>query len=152
MRFEGEALGDPIDDNARFADDYRFHDAFHLGHAAVLGWSPVLRRLIKRKRKADPDVDRSEDGARAAAIEEAVTALVFEMAKAYDYFGGAQRVDDAILRAVTTVTAGLEVAERTAADWESAILAGFSLWRDLRERGGGVVHVDLDARALHLAS
>lgn len=37
MRFEGDSLGDPIDDNARYADDYRFHDVFHLSHAAVLG-------------------------------------------------------------------------------------------------------------------
>lgn len=150
MRFEGDALGDPIDDNARYADDYRFHDVFHLSHAATLGWSPVLRKLIGRKRKADPDVDRAEDGARAAAIEEAVSALVFEMAKAYNYFEGATRVDEAILRAVAAVTAGLEVADRTPADWESAILAGFSVWRDLRDRGSGVVEVDLVARTVAL--
>jgi hypothetical protein len=150
MRFEGATLGDPIDDNARFADDYRFHDVFHLSHAAVLGWSPVLRKLMGRKRKADPDVDRAEDGARAAAIEEAVSALVFEMARAYNYFDGATRVDDAILGAVVAVTAGLEVAERTPADWEVAILTGFSVWRGLSESGGGVVRVDLDGRTLDL--
>jgi NTP pyrophosphatase (non-canonical NTP hydrolase) len=150
MRFEGEELGDPIDDNARYADDYRFHDVFHLSHAAVLGWSPVLRKLIGRKRKADPDIDRAEDGARAAAIEEAVSALVFEMAKAYDYFEGATRVDEAILRAVTAVTAGLEVAAATPADWEAAMLAGFSVWRDLRDQGSGIVLLDLDARTIAL--
>ncbi|MGW7530630.1 hypothetical protein ACWGJ5_46485, partial [Streptomyces sp. NPDC054783] len=31
---------------ARVEDDYRFHDAFHLAHAAVLGWSPVSRFLL----------------------------------------------------------------------------------------------------------
>lgn len=112
----------------------------------------MLRKLIKRKRKADPEVDRSEDGARAGAIEEAVSALVFEMAKAYSFFDGAERVDDAILRAVAAVTARLEVAERTPADWESAILAGFSVWRELRYRGGGVVSVDLDARSVALVA
>lgn len=151
LRFEGAALGDPIDDNARFRDDYRFHDVFHLSHAAILGWSPVLRRLIKRKRKADSETDRAEDGARAGAIEEAVSALVFEMARAYDYFDGATRVDDVLLEAVVGVTAGLEVAARTPADWESAILAGFSVWRELRQREGGTVVVDLDARTIAMA-
>lgn len=110
----------------------------------------MLRKLLKRKRKSDPDVDRSEDGARAAAIEEAVSALVFEMAKTYNYFEGADRVDDTILSAVTAVTAGLEVAARTPADWEATILAGFSVWRGLRDRKSGVVRVDLEARTVSL--
>src|SRR5205823_10348162 len=47
------AVGDPLDDNSYEEDRYRFHDALHLAHAAVLGWSPVFRRLLKRKRKSD---------------------------------------------------------------------------------------------------
>lgn len=152
MQVSGEEIGDPIDDNARYPDHYRFHDVFHIAHAAVLGWSPIFRSLIGRKRKADQTTDRVEDGARAAATEEAITALVFELSKPYDYFAGAERVDDSILNVVIAVTARLEVSARTTGDWERAILSGFAAWRGLREAGGGTVAVDLDRGTVELVS
>jgi hypothetical protein len=149
MVLHGEDLGDLIDDNSREPDHYRFHDVFHLAHAAVLGWSPVLRALIKRKRGAKNSVtDRVEDGARAIATEEAVTALIFELAAVWNYFEGAEHVDDGLLAAVQTVTARLEVRELTAAEWELAILTGYAAWRQVRENGQGTLRVDLDARTL----
>ena len=33
----GATLGDPLTDNSRQMDAYRFHDAIHLGFMAVLG-------------------------------------------------------------------------------------------------------------------
>jgi hypothetical protein len=150
MRISGETFGDPIDDNARYSDHYRYHDAFHLAYAAVLGWSPVFRSLIGRKRRTDESTDRVEDGARAYATEEAVAALVFELSKAYGHFERAEHVDELILRAVKAVTARLEVGNRSAADWERAILVGFKIWRVLRDDHGGVVNVDLDAGSLEL--
>jgi len=148
MQIDGDAIGDPIDDNARVADGYRFHDVFHLGYLAVLGWSPILRALLKRKRKADPEIDRAEDGARACAMEEAIAAFVFEMARPYAFFDGTEHVDDLILRGVKAVAAGLEVGARTSADWERAILTGFAAWRNIRAADGGVVLVDQDRRTL----
>lgn len=148
MRLEGESLGDPIDDNSRQPDNYRFHDIFHIAHAAVLGWSPVLRALIKRKRNFDHDTDRVEDGARAIATEEAVTGMVFELASVWNYFEGAERVDDSILRAAKDVTARLEVRAKPASEWERAILTGYAAWRALRANGGGRVLVDLDERTV----
>jgi hypothetical protein len=140
--------GDLIDDNAHYADDYRFHDIFHIAHAAVLGWSPVLRALIAAKRREDEDMDRVEDGARAWATEEAVTAMIFELARVWNYFDGSERVDDSILRAVKAVTARLEVGAQPASEWELAILTGYAAWRHLRDHGGGAVAVDLDARTV----
>jgi MazG-like nucleotide pyrophosphohydrolase family protein len=151
MRIAGDAIGDPIDDNARVADGYRFHDVFHLGYLAVLGWSPILRALLKRKRKADPETDRAEDGARACAVEEAVAAFVFEMARPYDFFAGVSHIDETILRGVRAVAGGLEVAACAPGDWERAILVGFSAWRALQAAGGGVVTVDRDERTLEVA-
>jgi hypothetical protein len=150
IQIDSEAVGDPIDDNARVADGYRFHDVFHLGYVAVLGWSPILRALLRRKRKADPATDRAEDGARACAVEEAIAAFVFELARPYDFFEGAAHIDDAILRGVTAVAGELEVAARTPADWERAILQGFAAWRGLCASGGGLVWVDQEARTLEL--
>jgi len=61
----GTTLGDPLTDNSRREDAYRFHDAIHLGFLAVLNWSPTLRALLRLKRKSNPEVDECEDGARA---------------------------------------------------------------------------------------
>lgn len=152
MSISGDEIGDPIDDNARVADGYRFHDVFHLGYAAVLGWSPIFRALLRRKRKADSDTDRAEDGARACAVEEAIAAFVFEMARPYDFFNGAEHVDSDILRGVHAVAGGLEVARCTPADWERAILTGFAAWRALRDAGQGVVRVDRDSRTLDVVT
>lgn len=151
MQIDGEDVGDAIDDNARDSDDYRFHDAFHLGYLAVLGWSPILRALLKRKRKDDPSTDRADDGARACATEEAIAAMVFALSRPYNHFDGAERVDDRVLEAVRAMTVGLEVAHRTEAEWETAILSGFTVWRALRSAGEGVVRVDMDAGLIEMA-
>jgi hypothetical protein len=148
MSVDGEDIGDPIDDNSRVDDFYRFHDVFHLAYAAVLGWSPIFRSLLGRKRKLDEITDRVEDGARARATEEGIAALVFKMAHTYDYFEGQEHIDDSILGAITCVASGLEVSDRTKAEWENAILAGFAAWRQLRQHEQGVVVVDLDTGTL----
>src|SRR5262249_23136607 len=72
MYVDGRRFGDQLTDNAYADDGYRFHDVMHLSNAAKLGWSPVLRKLMARKRKSNPDVDRVEDGARAQIVEELV--------------------------------------------------------------------------------
>jgi len=68
MNLDGSQVGDVIDDNSYKDDGYRFHDVIHLALMANLGWSPVLRKLLKTKRKSAPKVDRVEDGARARAF------------------------------------------------------------------------------------
>jgi len=150
LRIDDESLGALIDDNARHRDDYQYHDVFHIAHAAVLGWSPVLRSLIRVKRGMDKDTDRAEDGARAIATEEAVTAMIFELASVWNYFEATERVDDSILRAAKAVTARLEVGVQPASEWEQAILAGYAAWRYLRDNGGGRLSVDLDRRTVEV--
>jgi NTP pyrophosphatase (non-canonical NTP hydrolase) len=143
-----EAVGDPLDDNSDDSDDYRFHDALHLGHMAVLGWSPTMRSLLKVKRASDPDVDRIQDGGRAVVLEEGLTAYVFSVAVSHSLFASSDRVPVDVIKACQKMTAHLEVARRSAADWEYAILAGYRVFRQLQEHRGGTVHVDLNARSL----
>lgn len=61
QRCGGIFVGDRLTDNAVEPDDYRFHDVFHLAHFAVLGWSPVIRALLRLKRKSEPTVDEAQD-------------------------------------------------------------------------------------------
>jgi hypothetical protein len=138
-------IGDRIDDNADRNDGYRFHDVLHFSNAAHLGWSPVIRALLRRKRKSDPDADRIQDGARAVSIEEALIAFIFAHAERRDFFRETKNVDFGLLKTVERITMGLEVRHRSYDEWEFAILDGYRLFRELQERGEGLLVVDLTA-------
>ncbi len=142
---------DTLTDNAYDPDGYRFHDVFHFAYAAVLGWSPVTRSLLSRKRKSNPRVDEVEDGGRAVAIEEGISAMVFAYAAQHAMLEGVDAVDDALLRTIRDMTRHLEVRSRTAADWQHAILQGFEAWRGVRAAGGGQVEADGRARTIRFA-
>ena len=106
----GRPFGDPLGDNAYDDDGYRFHDVFHLAHAAMLGWSPVCRRdkQFACKRKSDPRVDAVEDGGRAIVTEEAIVAYVYGHARDHRFFEDVQAVDFSILKTIKGLTTGLE--------------------------------------------
>lgn len=141
-------VGDPLTDNADRDDGYRFHDVLHLAHAAVLGWSPVFRKLLKRKRKSKPKVDEVQDGGRAQVIDEAIVAAVYEYADRHGFLEGATRVDWELLRSIKRLTAGFEVEVCSPAEWEDAILTGVAVWREVRRHDGGTVRGNLLDRRL----
>jgi NTP pyrophosphatase (non-canonical NTP hydrolase) len=145
---DGEPFGSELTDNAYDPDGYRFHDVFHFAYAAVLGWSPVTRSLIRRKRKSRPLLDEVEDGGRAAVIEEGVAALAFDYARRHRMLDGVGRLDFQLLRTIKDMTSHLEVKLRTTGEWEQAILQGFEVWRAVHAAGGGRISVDLDAHRL----
>ncbi len=143
-----EVVGDPLDDNSDDEDNYRYHDIFHLAHMAVLGWSPVMRKLLRIKRSTDRDTDRIQDGGRAIAVEEGLSAYIFASARPHSYFRCSPSVPSQIVKACQSMTAHLEVSRRTAQDWEYAILAGYQAFRELIANRGGTVHADLHRRTL----
>lgn len=147
---EGAQLGNALTDNRSEPDGYRFHDVFHLAHMAVLGWSPVFRALLKRKRKSSLIADEVEDGGRAIAIEEGITAIVFGYAEAHDGLVGASGVSSDLLRTIKRATGHLEVSSRHEGEWEKAILLGFEVWRQLKMNQGGRVHADLYEKDIRL--
>lgn len=154
LRFNGEPLGDSLTDNAYEEDGYRYHDIFHLAYAAVLGWSPVIRKLMGRKRKSDPKTDEIEDGGRATAIEEGISALVFDYARNHSYLDNVHHVDFETLRIIKQLTRHLEIAECSEREWQDAILQGLEVWRQFRQHRRGVLVGNLQQRtiAFELAS
>jgi len=118
---DGLSLGDPLTDNAYDDDGYRFHDVMHLANMAVLGWSPVIRSLLKRKRKSQPKIDEVEDGARAVIIEELVIAFVYGNAKERKYYEKIAHLDSEMLSTIKRIVQHLEVKIRRTKDWENAI-------------------------------
>ena len=150
MSIDGVQIGDPLKDNRYEDDGYRFHDVFHLSYASILGWSPTLRALMRRKRRSDPAVDEIEDGGRARVIEEGIAALVFSYAERRNFLDGAERVDYDLLRTIKDMTSHLEVSARTEGDWERAIMAGFDIWRQVKAKGKGQIHADLEQGTIDL--
>lgn len=141
-------LGDRLTDNISDADFYRYHDVFHFAHAVYLGWSPVMRVLLKCKRKSDPKVDENQDGARASIIEEAVTATVFSRAKELNYYKDTNNVDYDLLKTISGLVRGFEVDKVPVWQWEEAILNGYRVFRSLSGNRGGTVTLDLIERRL----
>lgn len=136
---DGQPCGDPLTDNSHGNDGYRFHDIFHFAYAMVLGWSPLVRKLMSRKRKSDAKIDEVEDGARARFLEEGISAMVFQYAEEYGYFEGLSTVDFEILKTISVMTKGLEARQLSYKDWENAILMGFNVWRPLFKHGEGKI-------------
>lgn len=152
QRCEGINIGDRLTDNAMEADDYRFHDAFHFAHMAVLTWSPVLRSLLRLKRKSEPRVDEAEDGARAILVEEGVTNWIFGQAARLDFFAGMKSGDLSLdlLKQVRQFVAGYEADRCPLWVWEEAILQGCTAFRYLRQHRRGRLTVDMKNRRLSI--
>src|SRR5207247_117834 len=148
LTMNGIQIGDRLTDNTYTEDGYRFHDVFHLAYAAILGWSPTIRSFMKLKRKSIPHIDEVEDGGRAIAIEEAISALVFDYAKGYSFFESVSSLDHELLRTIKNLTSHLEVKRRSTGEWAHAILEGFRVWRQLRKAGRGTIVGDLRSRTI----
>jgi len=148
LRCNGINVGARVTDNIPETDDYRYHDIFHIAHAVFLGWSPVVRALLRCKRKSDPAVDENQDGARAIILEEAGSASVFACAKHMRFFDAVDQVDYDLLKNIQELVRGYEVDQVPLWQWEIAILEGFRVFRCLRSSLGGRVTWDLDRRTL----
>jgi len=145
QRCNGINIGDRLTDNAMLQDDYRFHDVFHYAYVAVLGWSPVVRALLRVKRKSAPKVDEAQDGARAILIEEGITTWIFGQAVDLELFAGARPGDIPfdLLKHVRQFAAGYEAERCPLWMWEEAILQGYAAFRFLREHRRGRIHIDM---------
>jgi NTP pyrophosphatase (non-canonical NTP hydrolase) len=139
----GVLLGDRLTDNHLPEDDYRFHDVFHLAYAAVLGWSPTTRAILKIKRKSQARVDENEDGARANLIEEGLATWIFETAKRHQFFANTPQLGLDLLKAVKGFVRGYEAEQLPLWLWERAILQGFAVFRELQVHRRGIVTADL---------
>lgn len=148
LRINGINVGSRLTDNITDSDHYRYHDIFHLSYAVFLGWSPVIRALLRCKRKRSRQLDENEDGARAGIIEEAISAIVFARAKKKQYFKDAMQLDYDLLKSIAEFARGYEVDVIPPWQWERAILEGFRLFRLLKANRGGRVALNLTKRTI----
>ena len=105
---------------------------------------------MRRKRKSAPKVDEVEDGGRAIVIEEGISAMVFSYAERRNFLEGAEGVNYDLLRTIKDMTSHLEVSARTEGEWERAIMTGFDIWRQVKDKGKGRIHADLEQGTIEL--
>ena len=133
LQWNGVFIGDPLTDNIANRDDYRYHDV------AILHWSPTFRSLIKHKRKTNPHVDEAQDGGRAIVVEEGLTAWIFSRAKQLGYFERDSSVSFDVLKTVQQFVQGYEVDKCPLNLWETAIIEGYKVFRQVRDNDGGII-------------
>ena len=164
MYFDGKSLGDDLTDNFHSDDGYRFHDVIHLALIAHLGWSPVFRGLMKRKRKrknADDRVDEVEDGGRAKVVEELLIKAIHSegnkqanadgrciVGEVTRLFPQRRLITFRILKTLRLYVDGLEVERNSFWEWEDAIFHGCEMFFHLINEKQGTVRVDLGRRRL----
>ncbi|RYG97627.1 MAG: hypothetical protein EON58_09285 [Alphaproteobacteria bacterium] len=146
LRIDGEPIGDLLSDARRASDGYRFHDALHMTLASKLGWSPVVRAMLGRKRRSDPETDRCEDGGRARMVEEAICHAIHVYRDELKTPDGMSRLVAHIQR----MASGFEVEAISPAEWADAIAAGLEAMRALELAGGGDLEADFVKGDLHL--
>lgn len=146
MKMDNCFIGNAITDNSYNDDYYRYHDVFHLAYAAVLGWSPVIRKMLKRKRKSNKKIDEIEDGGRAAVIEEAISILLFSSRE--DNNNYKDSINSKTMKTILSMVKGLEVEKCTAQDWKKAILLGYDIFDKLAGNKGGKLCINLDKREI----
>lgn len=148
--YRGEPFGDELTDLAHTKDGYGYHDVLHLAFAAVLGWSLLVRKMIRAKRRCDKRIDDVEDGGRAIATEEGLATMIFAYARDYNFLEGKSSLSTELLRMIKNMVSHLEVSVCTSGEWERAIVQGFNVWREVKKRRGGTVDLDLDKRRIAL--
>jgi NTP pyrophosphatase (non-canonical NTP hydrolase) len=151
QKMGGVLVGDRLTDNHLPPDDYRFHDVFHFAHAAVLGWSPTTRALLKIKRTSQTELDENQDSARSILIEEGLTTWIFETAKQHRFFANTPKLGFDLLKNVKRFVRGYEAEELPMWLWESAILQGYAVFRELRKKRSGAVVTDMEQRRVWFA-
>ncbi|WP_454878508.1 hypothetical protein [Serratia inhibens] len=152
LQWNGVFIGDPLTDNIADPDGYRFHDVFHLAYAAVLHWSPVIRALIKHKRKSKPQYDEEQDSGRAIVVEEGLTAWIFTRAKELNFFEDQEHISLGMLKTIGEFVAGYEVEQCPLKLWEKAILEGYAVFRQLKSEQGGWIIGDRALRTIRYVS
>lgn len=141
-------LGDPLTDNSRIPNDYRYHDVFHLGHIAFLGWSPVIRHLMKLKRRSDSVTLDAEDRGRPQVAEEAITLIIYNYAKGNKMLRSSDRIDTELLNTIKQLVVDLEVANVSSNQWEKTIIESYKIFHKVVENKGGKVLVSPVDRTL----
>ena len=105
----------------------------------MLGWSPVLRHLLRIKRKSQPQIDEEEDDGRAWIVEEAICHVIHVQFEDAGQNWKSAIEDVEFLKYIKRLARGFESGRCSTELWQNAIHAGLLSFVALRQNGSGVV-------------
>jgi hypothetical protein len=85
-------------------------------------------------------------------IEEGLTTWIFETAKQHRFFANTPKLGFDLLKNVKRFVRGYEAEELPMWLWESAILQGYAVFRELRKKRSGAFVTDMEQRRIWFAS
>ena len=144
--WDGHQIGHPLSDNNYIDDGYRYHDVLHFANAALLGWSPVTRWLLRKQRNSNPKVRQFEDGKRAIKLEEALSVIIFSKHKTISNIW----FDNFTMMTVLQMTSKHEVSICNVNDWRSSMKMGLELMDKIHQQQGGEITVNLDGKFIKM--
>jgi len=150
VRMNDVQLGDRLTDNSWELDGYRYHDIFHMAGAVLLGWSPVFRRMLKKKRKSDKEVDEKEDGARAAVIEEALVSQVYDYGEFHNFSNELKSIDINVIKNICRMVRNYEAKNIKPWEWKHYMLSSYAIFRKIRSGFSGKIEFDADNRQISI--
>lgn len=149
ISMNGVQIGDRLTDNTHTDSGYRYHDVFHMSAAAFLGWSPVFRRMLKKKRKSSPRVDENEDGARAAIIEEAVVSQVYRYG-AQSNFKPIEHIDEDLIKLIMAMTTEYECKHLEGRDWKLYATKSIEIFGKVKDGFTGTIKFYSENRSFEI--
>ena len=163
MYWNGRPLGNDVNDNSYVIDGYRFHDVLHLTFVAHLGWSPVIRGFLRRKRKSHPEIDEIEDGARAQLVDELVINMMhteavrlkkarWQPGEEASLFPEDEHFSSDFGSALRHLVRDLEVKEIKHWEWEKAAHKAFAIYEKLRKCQEGTLTIDRKSGSIEFTS
>ena len=148
IRMNDVQLGDRLTDNSWEIDGYRYHDIFHMAGAALLGWSPVFRRMLKKKRKSNKKVDEREDGARAAIIEEAIVSQIYDYGESHDFSDRIISIDIDVIKNICRMVRNYEAKVIQPWEWRHCMLSSYKIFNEIRWGFSGKIQFDAEKRKI----
>jgi hypothetical protein len=130
--------GDPLNDNSRVEDFYRYHDIFHLGLYALTGWSPVTEHFLKAK--TDPRQEMLEEALSIVAFSEAKKKGFFTEEKpSADFLKRFQGMAEYMPYSLTDKTTVYKMSEQ---EWSDTLVDIYGVFSQLKTNRGGKVSLD----------
>lgn len=118
--------------------------------AALLGWSPVFRRMLKGKRKSNNEVDEREDGARAAVIEEALVSQVYDYGEFHNFSDELESIDINVIKNICRMVRNYEAKIIEPWEWKHYMLSSYAIFRQIRSGFSGRIKFDAENRHISI--
>jgi hypothetical protein len=163
VTFGTSQWGDPLNDNIRGEDFFRYHDLIHLGMYALFNWSPVTRhflgqeteeelvetplaKMILETQNKTIELQRNYSVSKEACqLEEILSLLIFTAADDADLYRDRKPLLSE-MNIPYQLVQGTTMRDFTKKQWSQNIAQIFGVYRQMIDHRGGYVDVDPETK------